>query len=648
MAEKQFRAMGPRELMSFLNSAPENHSVETRSGENSGESQYEENSSTRKEKAPELSMIKAQKKGTMQIAHLPLAMVETYDNLLRSLITLFPPPEGTERDIAMSTFEGDLISSPEEYMAVLKPSLHIVFHYPPTVEELSTNFGALWATPPPKTLATRNPGDPTPMESDVIDTYLNFESPTLTPPANLKKYELQPPEIHFHVPTPTSISITLLNSSFPVSCFYSPYPAKDPEDVPLAGPSTPKAFRYTPDKSMEPAAAPELTPTGESAYAPLPPWSPFSLYKEPSSSSSGETDAPTQHVWERRPDGRYKVFSGGTFATTSFDVFAQTKRQRVACSLSREVEVSPDGTIKDLVSEEEIQTLSWHSTDDPGTMQRKKTSEKKVYVNYAEPFGGGSSRRDEGKEEGREIERDGWWMIAPRRFPLSFSGKQEGRRTFIVGSVEEGVELLQAFMTRCGVGEDIIRCYTTHWAPKLILNPLSRHTPSTLVNHTPSMNLYMCLIHPKSLLIKFLYPPELRALLPLSVTPEPHRTVRIFPIFRAVDAEEMEAEDIVPSADFETEVEKVLGGMGSCGGGWNCGHRGFKVAEVGGVRIFGPPDGTGEGEEEEEGTVIGVGPPGADGNGGWGDIADIDALVVGDEGMKGIRREGYSSGEDTI
>ncbi|PWW76720.1 hypothetical protein C7212DRAFT_344190 [Tuber magnatum] len=626
MAEKRFRAMGPRELMCFLNSTPlDSHSIETRSGVNSGESQDE-------------------------VSHLPLTMVETYDNLLRSLTTLFPPSEGTERDIIMSTFEGDLISSPEEYTAVLEPGLHIIFDYPPTVEELSTNFGTLWETPPPKTLSTPNPSDPTPMESDIVNTYLNFASPTLIPSANLKKYELQPPEIHFHVPTPTSISITLVNASFPTDCSYL---LKDPEDVPLAGPSAPKAFRYAPDKSTESAPAPDFTPTGEDAYAPLPPWSPFPLYKAPSGTGSGGTDPPNQHVWERRPDGKYKVFSGGTFAMTSFDVFAQTKRQRVACSLSREVEVSPDGTIKDLVSGEEMQTLSWHSTDDqlappPGTTQRKKTSEKKVYVNYAEPVGGGSGRRGEWEEDEREIGKDGWWMVTPRRLPLSFSGKQEGKRTFIVGSAEEGVELLQAFMTRCGVGEDIIRSYTTHWAPKLTLNPPLRHTPSTLTNHTSTMNLYMCLIHPKSLLIKFLYPRELRTLLPLRITPEPHRTVRIFAIFRAVDEEEMETEDIAPGADFETEVEKVLGGMGSCGGGWNCGHRGFKVAEVGGIRVFGPPDGTGEGEEEEEGTVIGVSLPGADGDGGWGDVADLDALMVGDEGMRGIRREGYSSGEDTI
>ncbi|RPB02664.1 hypothetical protein L873DRAFT_425789 [Choiromyces venosus 120613-1] len=466
MADKQFRAMGPRELMHYLNSTPlENHSIERSSDGNSREVQDEGNSSARKEKATGLPMIKVQKKGTMQIAHLPLAMVETYNNLLRSLTTLFPPPEGVERNITMSTFEGDLISSPEEYISVLKPGLHIMFNYPPTVEEISMSFDALWATHTSRTLYPPNPSGPTRAESDMINTYLNLSSPTLIPPVNFKRYELQPPEIHFHVPAPTAISITLFNSSFPAAHFYSP---KDPENVPPAGPSAPAAFRYAPDKTREPAPAPDFTPTGENAYAPLPPWSPFSLYKNPVDANNGELDPPNRHVWERSPDGRFKVFRGGTFPTTSFDVFAQTKRQRVICSLSWEVEISPDGTIKDLVSDEEMQSLSWHSTDDqlvppPGTMRRKKTSEKKVYVNYAEPFDGGSSssnsKQEEEEQDIREIGRDGWWMVTPKRLPLSFSGKQEGKRTFIVGSVEEGMELLQAFMARCGVGEDIIKVY---------------------------------------------------------------------------------------------------------------------------------------------------------------------------------------------
>jgi len=500
-------------------------------------------------------MIKAQKKGTMQIAHLPLAMVETYDvrlelfaefpkknhhaevpqNLLKSLTTLFPPPEGTGRDISMSTFEGDLISSPEEYIAVLKPGLHIIFNYPPTVEEISMSFGALWATDAPRTSYTPNPSDPTPMESDIMNTYLTSASPTLIPSANLKKYELQPPEIHFHVPAPTPISITLFNASFPAAYFHSP---NDPEDVPLAGPSAPKAFRYTPEKSRGSASAPDITPTGEDAYAPLPPWSPFSLYKNPNS-SDGSTDPPNQHVWEPRPDGECKIFTGGTFATTSFDVFAQTERQRVICALSWEVEVSPDGKIKDLVSEEEMQALSWRSTDDqlappPVTMQRRKTSEKRAYANYAEPFPGGNSRWGEKEEDVREIGRDGWWMVAPRRLPLSFSGRQEGERTFIVGSVEEGIELLQAFMTRCGVGEDIIKvsytfppCFPTNHSAYNSLTELVLHSslgPQTYLQPPlPPHALNACKPHALDGALHVPNPPEIPvAQIPLSPrTPHP-------------------------------------------------------------------------------------------------------------------------------
>lgn len=66
--------------------------------------------------------------------------------------------------------------------------------------------------------------------------------------------------------------------------------------------------------------------------------------------------------------------------------------------------------------------------------------------------------------------------------------------------------------------------------------------------------------------------------------------MRIFAVFRVVEQRELDAEGIDPCGDLEMEVDRVLGGIGSCGGGWDCGHRGFKVAEVGGVRVFGSDD----------------------------------------------------------
>lgn len=74
--------------------------------------------------------------------------------------------------------------------------------------------------------------------------------------------------------------------------------------------------------------------------------------------------------------------------------------------------------------------------------------------------------------------------------------------------------------------------------------------------------------------------------------------MRLFAVFRVIEQQELNAEGINPCGDFETEVDRVLGGIGSCGGGWNCGHRGFKVTEVGGVRVFRNNDGNLRGNME--------------------------------------------------
>lgn len=96
---------------------------------------------------------------------------------------------------------------------------------------------------------------------------------------------------------------------------------------------------------------------------------------------------------------------------------------------------------------------------------------------------------------------------------------------------------------------------------------------------------------PKSILLKFLHPRKLQNLLPITIIPEPHRIVRLFAVFRVIEAQEIETEGIDACGDFEMEVSRVMGGIGSCGGGIKCGHGGIRVAEVGGVRVFGGRDG---------------------------------------------------------
>lgn len=96
---------------------------------------------------------------------------------------------------------------------------------------------------------------------------------------------------------------------------------------------------------------------------------------------------------------------------------------------------------------------------------------------------------------------------------------------------------------------------------------------------------------PKLILLKFLHPRELQNLLPITFFPEPHSIVRLFAVFRVIEAQEIEMEGIDAYGDFEMEVSRVMGGIRSCGGGIKCGHGGIKVAEVGGVRVFGGRDG---------------------------------------------------------
>lgn len=132
-----------------------------------------------------------------------------------------------------------------------------------------------------------------------------------------------------------------------------------------------------------------------------------------------------------------------------------------------------------------------------------------------------------------------------------------------------------------------------YWVQNLGLSgPAARVEPhDDFPNTIPDYNLASASIGtPKLVLLKFLHPQELQNLLPMSFTPEPHRIVRLFAVFRVIEQQEIDAGGIGAHGDFEMEVSRVVGDIGSCGGGFNCGHRGINVAEVGGVRVFGDQD----------------------------------------------------------
>jgi hypothetical protein len=312
------------------------------------------------------------------------------------------------------------------------------------MEELALNFDGLWSAHTSSGTTQFQSTSGTPVSSvdySLLDEFLNVSSPSTVPPAKPRKWQIQPPAIHFNVREPISISVTLFNGSFPSGYFYSP---KDPATVPDAGPAAPVAFRYTPPPS-EDEVPPDL----------LPPWNPFSLYKSPVGKKSPlgpKRYIDNRHLWEKQADGHYKEFFGGTFSTTSFDVFAQSLRRRVLLSVGREITALPGGKTKDLISGEEQECLSWFTKDDPKDKGKQKTSEKRAYANYECPFGTG----DNEAMEMEEMEAQGWWMVGPRRLPTGFAG-EEGKRTFVVKNVEEAVDLLRRFMERCGLGGEIIK-----------------------------------------------------------------------------------------------------------------------------------------------------------------------------------------------
>lgn len=132
----------------------------------------------------------------------------------------------------------------------------------------------------------------------------------------------------------------------------------------------------------------------------------------------------------------------------------------------------------------------------------------------------------------------------------------------------------------------------SYWAQNLELSgPVESHDEdftNTMTDYNPTNSLTST---PKLILLKFLHPRELQNLLPMAFAPEPHRIVRLFTVFRVIEAQELDAEGIYTYGDFEMEVSRVVGDIGTCGGGINCGHGGIKVSEVGGVRVFGDQDG---------------------------------------------------------
>lgn len=130
---------------------------------------------------------------------------------------------------------------------------------------------------------------------------------------------------------------------------------------------------------------------------------------------------------------------------TVFDLFAQSQRKRPICSISWDMIAFPEGGLEDIVSGGIVPNISWAVRDRDSDQQvYNRTSEIRIYGNFESPI------------DNKDGQNAGWWMVEPEKLPTGFSG-EAGEHSFLLNSVVEVVTYLNAFMKRCGIGEDTIR-----------------------------------------------------------------------------------------------------------------------------------------------------------------------------------------------
>ncbi|KAL7274827.1 hypothetical protein RUND412_002258 [Rhizina undulata] len=520
---------------------------------------------------------------------------------LRSTISnIFPSPSPYSKP-QIETFSGYLLNTASEYKARLKPGLHLVISYALTINELPSILGSLTTDPvTPRSANTAEWGDGVSGFYDKSSGtfFKDIVVPLSATPQHIKRretpkrrYHLQPPRMTFHPSRKLRISVLLGNAAFP-NAFYPHGPADDsrvrgiskfleyPESESPALDSNFNARTAEDLRGEYTVVKPSTIFNKKPSTGLLPPWSPFGLYTTPS---------------KPEDNGAYKIVSGGTFPTTTWDVFAQERRKRVICSVGWELFTSDDpdedGIVVDAVSGARKRWLDWKLDDSQGEIAQGKiacknrSSEKRVYANYD-----GSN----GHELTEDAEDMGWWMVAPERIPSSFITPEDMLRTFEFKALESCTELLGNTLALLGLPGDEIDGFIECWRDRLAAGSTGG----------------------SSILMKFLHPKELEELLPVAVTPRPDRLIRVFVVFRVVTAEELEREGVVPLGVLEQEVEILTSGGGACGGGRDCGHGGcFRVFEVGGCQVLGGSFG-----DEEESV--------------W-----VEALVVGEDGMEAWTEE---------
>lgn len=258
-------------------------------------------------------------------------------------------------------------------------------------------------------------------------------------PGTLRRYHLQPPTIYFTVSTPIPINITLSNSAFKktINPNEEYKHSKDP-----IGLSTQDSHHITPlfqarnyqgdsadyTTMRRTSNLPVKPPPTHSTPPWISPWGQFPIYSQVNGGHS-----------------THGIVSGAYFPMTAFDLFAQSQRKKAICSIGWDVIAFPEGGLEDIVSGRIVPNISWTVKDRDSNQQTyNRTSEMRIYGNF------------ECSMDNKDSQNAGWWMVDPEKLPTGFSG-EAGEHSFLLKSVVELATYLNAFMKRCGIGEDTIR-----------------------------------------------------------------------------------------------------------------------------------------------------------------------------------------------
>ncbi|KAI5808488.1 hypothetical protein DFH27DRAFT_606783 [Peziza echinospora] len=519
--------------------------------------------------APDVPCVKLQRKGSAQVCYIPCLLVQTYENLLQSIQHIFHFPSFIAPEI--TTFEGDLISNSEQYEQLLSPNLHLIIYFPldiqppsgmptPQMEPVSwiTNDDAmpLWQ------IGNRRNSDFTIDPSQITLTNRPHLPHRHSKILNPRPIHFQPPLLSFYPPHKTPIAVVMNGSMTRDHCLFT----VRPRVLVAPGESESYMMNYnpeTPSNGGSPSSffqdfplGPKAAMTNIEAVAPL--WNPAGNSLQP------------------RPEG--------VFSMTSFDVFAQGKRQRIAVSVNWDAVAHPSGKISFSDSKEKKDVLAW----DLGDIAEPASSSRRInWVNYA-PSVGRSHDHEHGEADEPNEDTDDYtqfcstsalerkkcgrfWMLhPPRKLPAAFQPPTQS------SNPENIFQFTYSITTK--VPEFLTRVYSELGFPGEKVEEIARYWEQVL-NSVRDRGM--------RIILKILSPREISKCFPAEIEPMPDSIVRVFTAMWLIgpDDDTDDLESMVWDDDEEKIKHLVDSTLSHGKGPSGVSLKDFKVFEWGGILL---------------------------------------------------------------